>query len=161
MLRRSTEHTAPLGVAHRRPELHDHSILLCLTAFKDLLALNPWAREDLLRIASVPGFDSALLADRAKQAGVSTAVWLVSDWLSRDRRGPMWASVRDAIGRRPRRPWLARFYRSRLGRLPAHVDAVVTAGASDDAVRAMLGMALGTLGLARAGARRFRRGDVP
>ncbi len=99
MLRRATSSDGPA-----LPELHDHALLLCVNVFKDKIVLAaPWALEDLVRIARQPGFDVAVLVDRARSAHAVTIAWVVADWLTTTRGDVVWREVRDTLATRPPR----------------------------------------------------------
>jgi hypothetical protein len=103
MLARAERTDAGLGFVHRRPELHDHALLLAVNLFKDRLAGLPrWRLRDLERLARLPTFDPAVLAARAADARATTVVHVVARHVA-DRCGDAaWARVADRIT--PARP---------------------------------------------------------
>jgi hypothetical protein len=111
MMRRATWETEPYGFRHRRPELHDHALLLCVNAFKDkLVHANDDALRDLELIAMRPDFDARALAARAREGDARTIAWFVADWLVRTRGATAWQHVQKALGVEPR-PLYARLLR--------------------------------------------------
>jgi hypothetical protein len=137
MLARST-YDAALGFEHRVPELHDHALLVCVNVFKDkLVTASAHAVADVERIASLPGFDPVRLAAIAAESDVRSLVWIVADWLWRERGIDPWRAVRNAIGARAPRPFYASIFRRLLehergARLPM---IVLARAASDSPVR--------------------------
>ncbi len=98
LLNAGETHTDPFGVLHRRPEIHDHALILVLNAFKDGLRPMPWAREDLVRIVRHQRFETRRLIARARRGGVVSALWIVANWLAEDHAVPEWEAIRETIG---------------------------------------------------------------
>ncbi len=107
MLTRAAQ--GPPEVAALVPELHDHALVLAINVFKDKLALaSPWAVEDARRVAELPAFDARRLAGLAANARVRSLVWIVADWMTREKGSSGWARVREELGGdRPPRPLYA------------------------------------------------------
>jgi hypothetical protein len=113
MLSRSSEHVEPFGFSHRRPEVHDHALLMCFNVFKDKLAhAAPHAVEDVVRIARAPGFLPGRLAELAREARSAAVVAIVADWLAP--RESRWREVSRALG--DPRPTFSRAYRGLVER---------------------------------------------
>jgi hypothetical protein len=96
------------------PDPIDHALVLVVNAFKDkLVALAPWSLEDLRRIVRRDDVAPHAVAARAREAGVETIAWIVSDWMAREGGdvGAAWRAVRDAVGPRPRRARYAAVFR--------------------------------------------------
>lgn len=103
---------ASLGFGHRVPELHDHALLLCVNVFKDkLVSASSHAISDLTRIAGVAPFEPRRLAALAQATGAATLVWIVADWLARERAAEPWRLVRGALHPPPRPRYAALFRR--------------------------------------------------
>jgi hypothetical protein len=150
VLSRASHHTTPFGFPHLQPSLEDHALILVLNAFKDGLSPQPWAIEDLRRIAQHPRFDRTTLVERAHAGRVESALWIVSDWLAEREGAVAWRAVRERIGTRPpsRRveaaySWLReRGWRQKEG-------LVITAASSDDPARALSGLLVTAAGIFR------------
>ena len=131
MIARSTVHRDPFGFAHRRPELHDHVLLLCVNVFKDKLgAASAHAIADLERVAALPELDPLALADLARRSRASTLLWMVADWLARDRGSAPWARVRAEV--RASRPVYARVAGHVMRAAPGSLAARILARAAAD-----------------------------
>lgn len=146
----SRAEAVPHPFPHLEPELHDHALLLVLNAFKDGLRHTPWSLEDLRRIARSTSFRPDLLAARAREGGVRTAVWIVADWLA-DRQGAAeWSVVRDTIGPTPPSDRVLRLYRRLLrDGWPQRRGVLAVAVSNDRVPQASIGLLLVTAGLAR------------
>jgi hypothetical protein len=144
MIERSEWRVGPLGRRHRTPELHDHALHLCVNAFKDRLVLgHRWVREDLLRIARLPGFSPEVMSTRASEARLETLVWVVADWLADDGAG--WRRLTSLL--RPPRPRYAFAYRRLVHRSPASpIMSVMARAASDSALGQAKALGLGLVG---------------
>jgi hypothetical protein len=156
LLERASRTDAGLGFPHLEPGLHDHALVLCANAFKDLRRPTPWALEDLLRIASARGFDPSVLTARAHAGRMATAVWIVAAWMA-DRHGSTaWQEVRDRIGRAPPRAlFAAAFARFAARDAPSpHLAVLVCASAGDGLAHAARGLGLGAYGSLRSTIRR-------
>lgn len=131
MLARSRVEVAPLGFAHRVPELHDHALLVMVNAYKDRL-LGAWERTfvDLERFVIAPGFDPDRLAGLAREARASTLAWVVADWMVTARGCAAWEPTREALWPPARRGY-ARAIRHLVGRLPAPLERLAMRAASD------------------------------
>jgi hypothetical protein len=161
MLERSAERTEPLGVRHREPEIHDHALLLCVNAFKDKLPNTlPWAATDLVRIAELAEFDPDAMVARAREARLTTMVWLVAEWLSNESNtATAWVRVLERLGDEPRRRFYARAFRALVHPQPRSpiLSAALVRACSDDALMRGKALALGAAGTAYAWcAGRFR-----
>jgi Uncharacterised nucleotidyltransferase len=142
MLGRATR--GAFGLDVRVPELHDHAVLLSVNVFKDKLAgAALWALEDVKRIVEVDDFDADRFVDLARRAKVASIVWIVADWMVRERGSETWREIRARLGgERAPRPVYAWAFR-RLGeRAPTAMATRVLArvGADDPRmwVRAMV-----------------------
>jgi hypothetical protein len=150
LLRRAEACVEPLGVAHARPELHDHVLVLVLNAFKDGLRIPPWSLEDIRRIARHPGFDAATAVDRARAGGVASVTWIVADWLAEQHGCAEWRAVRDRIGRRAPNRFAAEAYlRLRRGMWRPRAGLLVCASSGDRARDAARGAAFAVAGVLR------------
>ena len=147
MIRGALLSTAPLGMPHLQPEIHDHALLLCVNAFKDkLVDAMPGAMRDLELIPDQPGFEDARFASLARDTGATTVVGVVAEWLISVRKSPSWSRLRAALGPSRRPIYEALFS---LGARSAHVPRAalrVLARAGADRRREQL-RALGFLGL--------------
>ena len=147
MIRRARREHGLFRAPHLRPEIHDHTLLLCVNAFKDkLIEAPPGAVRDLELLADVPEFSSERFVALAKASGVATIVWLVANWLARTRRCPPWSRIRDALGEPPRPLYASLFGRAIQATPPprALLRVLARAGADDrlSQVRALGTMAL-------------------
>jgi hypothetical protein len=148
MLRRATQQSAPLGLPHLQPELHDHALLLCVNVFKDkLVEALPWAVRDLELLPAQGGFSPDRLAARAKEVGATTILSIVAGWMAR-RSGPSaWDEVRARLGPSvPRALYTALFERALRAHPPSRRWLRVLARSGADA-RTQQIRALGTLAL--------------
>jgi hypothetical protein len=103
MLARAELTDAGLGFLHRRPELHDHALLLLVNVFKDrLVDLPRWRLRDLERVARVPGFDPGVLATRAIEARATSLVHVVARHLAERCADDVWAALAERVP--PARP---------------------------------------------------------
>lgn len=154
MLRRARASTAPLGMPHLQPELHDHAVLLCVNAFKDkMIDAVPGAIRDLELLPAQVGFDAKRLVALAVESGVATISWIVANWLVETRRSVVWRELRDALGRVvPRRRYAWLFSRAIRSRVPPRQALRVLARAGSDRVdrqvRALCVMAVEPIGAA-------------
>jgi hypothetical protein len=147
---RATECVAPFGFRHQQPAIADHALILVLNAFKDGLRPMRWAVDDLLRIIDHPTLDPDELLSRAHEGRVSSALWIVADWLARDHASLSWGEVRDRVGPRPPSRRVASAYAFLLERSFRPKPAlIVTAASSDDSWRSLSGLALAAAGIAR------------
>jgi hypothetical protein len=111
MLRRARASTAPLGVPHLQPELHDHAVLLCVNAFKDkLIDAMPGAIRDLELLPAQEDFEADRFVALAGESGVSTIAWIVANWLVETGRSVAWRGLRDALARVSTRRRYARLF---------------------------------------------------
>jgi hypothetical protein len=144
ILERSTSsNESPFGVPHRMAEWNDHALLLCLNVYKDLLRPEPWAEEDLFRIAQHPDFSPARLVELAHAGGVREIVWLVAQWLTSRRDSPRWRDVNARIGPEPR-PIFGMGYRKLVRTDPLRMPVLLVAQLGPDQV-ARRAFALGVL----------------
>jgi hypothetical protein len=150
LLARADRHTDPFGFDHVQPAFDDHALILVLNAFKDGLRPQPWAIEDLRRIANHPRFDEAALVDRARAGRVASALWIVADWLA-EREGALpWRIVRDRVGPRPpSRRAMAAYSRVEQRGWPQKRGLFAAAAGSDSPARAVSGLALTAAGIFR------------
>jgi hypothetical protein len=162
LLSRAVRSVAPFGFAHLQPETNDHALVLCLNAFKDRLpGGDTGATRDLERIVALPEFDAATLAERASRGGVATAVWLVADWLARERGAEAWTGVRDLLGSAPPDVAYARAYRHYLrSDLGARRELLLVAACPDGAARKLRSIAITVGGWAWGGVTRRARGEI-
>jgi Uncharacterised nucleotidyltransferase len=132
MLERATRGIGEIDV--RVPEIHDHAVLLCVNMFKDKMRSSPWALEDVRRIVEVDGFDADRFAERARRAKVASIVWIVADWMVREKGSAAWGRIRDRLGGRTApRPVYAWAFRRLMERAPkAMVTRVLARVAADD-----------------------------
>jgi hypothetical protein len=154
LLARAEPCVAPFGFDHLEPELNDHALILVINAFKDGLRPQPWALEDLRRIALHPRFDREKLAARAQAGRVASALWIVATWLADEHGAGDWRAVRDRIGPAPPSPRVARVYAyvRKLG-WPQKAGLIATATSSDEIARSSSGLALAAAGVLRRRAR--------
>jgi hypothetical protein len=147
---RATECVAPFGFRHRQPAITDHTLILVLNAFKDGLCPMRWAVEDLIRIVDHPELDTEDLLARAREGRISSALWIVADWLARDHDAAGWRAIRDRVGPRPpsRRVMSAYAFLLRGGFRPKPA-LFVTAASSDDGWRGASGLVLAAAGIVR------------
>lgn len=90
------------------PDAHDHALLLVLNAYKDHMAsAMAWAIRDLERVIRAPWLSRELLLARAADAGTSTMLFVVADWMAREMCDAQWADLRRAMGRPPRPLFIA------------------------------------------------------
>jgi hypothetical protein len=158
VMRRARRAVEPLGFTHLQPELHDHTLILVLNAFKDGLRPMPWAIEDLRRVAKHPTFDPGMLVERARDGRVASALWIVADWLYRDHGSTEWRTIRDRVGARPpstRVGW-AYALAQRLD-WPPKAGLLATAAGSDALAGCASGVALAAAGILRGRALRVLR----
>jgi hypothetical protein len=150
VMRRAETRVEPFGFTHLRAELHDHALELVINAFKDSLQTTPWSLEDLRRIVQHPAFDAAHLVERARQGRVTTATWLVADWMVERHAAAEWLAVRAGLGAAPPSARVARLYAWWLGRgSPPKRGLFVLGSASDDLARGVAGLALAAAGAAQ------------
>lgn len=150
LLSRATRATQPLGFSHLRIDLHDHALVVAIDAFKDKLGSKPSSREDLRRLAKLPGFDPKRLVAVAREAKLETLVAIVAAWVQEDEPSPPWEAVLvelsgDRLGSlyaRAFRRWSGK-REARLYRLPL---ALLARAASDSQARRLFALALGGLG---------------
>lgn len=140
------------GFRCREPSLHDHALVLCINAFKDMLEPADWALEDLDRILRLPGFRAEELCRLARRAQVVTAVAIVMAWLLERRGNPVCSAILRGFEPMPRRAlasgyrWIARH------RMLAPYDALVLPSiASDSRMRAMHGLGVAAYGWLKGG----------
>jgi len=140
LIERSTLGTR-FGFPCREPELHDHALVLCLNAFKDMLRPPDRSVEDLDRILRDPRFCVDALCSLARHARVVTAVAAVMTWLLPARPNPVCRAVLEALGPLPR-PRLAAAYRTvTRHRVLSPYDALVLPSiASDSHAQAIRGL---------------------
>jgi hypothetical protein len=155
LLRRAQGDRTLFGFPVRTIDLHDHALVLALNAYKDWFSCLPWSLEDLRRIVRVPGFEPSILVQRAREGRISSVLWLVADWLVREKGVTDWQVVRDGIGAgAPSRRvahtcgWLRQ-----LGS-PPKLGLVATASSSDASWRAAIGASLAVAGACRGRAER-------
>ena len=150
LMRRAERRVEPFGFAHLQPELHDHALVLVLNAFKDGLRVMPWALEDLRRIVRHGDFNDETLVARAREGGVASALWLVSDWLAETHGAPEWRTIRERVGSRPPSARVSRAYGYvRRHGWPPKPGLLVAAGGNDSSVRCASGLALTAAGVLR------------
>jgi hypothetical protein len=148
MLRRSVPRADVFAVPHLQPELHDHTLLLCVNAFKDKLIDAPaGAVRDLELVPEQTGFSPQRLVDLARASGTTAIVWIVAEWLSRTRGCAAWQSVRERIGNTGPRPIYARLFQRALFSSPPprrllRVLARIGADRPSERLRALWVMAL-------------------
>jgi hypothetical protein len=153
MLERATRGVGKLDV--RVPEIHDHAVLLCVNVFKDKMRSSPWALEDVRRIVGVEGFDADRFAERARRAKVASIVWIVADWMVREKGSAAWGQLRDKLGgARAPRPLYAWAFRRLMERAPTGMTTRVLARVAADDPRLWIGA------LARAALLEWRRERV-
>jgi hypothetical protein len=152
----------PLGFAHWRIERHDHALLLAMDAFKDGLGIGkPWAREDLVRIASSSEFLPESLIERATTARLQTMLAIVAGWVLSSGPSPAWVAVQKQLASvQLRADYLARYERLLRAR-PRSVwhrryASALTRMVSDSVQHRVLAIALGALGTAKYVARHGR-----
>jgi hypothetical protein len=139
-----------LGFPHLEPEWNDHALMLVLNVFKDGLSSARWAVEDLLRIAGASRFDPAVLVKRAREGAVSTALWLVADWLARTENASAWRDVRDRIGSTAPSRRVATTYALWRGvHAPLQLGHFVVPALNDDPWGSLAGVGQACAGLAR------------
>ena len=98
MLRRAERTDAGLGFSHRRPELHDHALLLAINLFKDRLdEVDAWRLRDSQLIAEQPAFDVDALAARAAEARCTTLVHVVARHVARACDSEAWSRVASRV----------------------------------------------------------------
>jgi hypothetical protein len=98
MLARAEELQVAPDLRIRIPEVHDHTILLAVNAYKDWFLLgNRWSRTDLDRIVRTPEFRPATFLERAVGSGIHTIAWIVADWMSATYENEVWGVIRDAL----------------------------------------------------------------
>jgi hypothetical protein len=132
MISRATRGVA--GVDVRVPDLHDHAVLLCVNVFKDKFTLAaPWALEDARRIVEAETFDADRFIERARHAKIACIVWIVADWMTRERGSAAWASIRGKLGpERAPRPLYAWAFRKLQERAPESLATRLLARAGPD-----------------------------
>lgn len=132
MLERARIDDALFGFPCAIPELHDHALLLVVNLFKDKITLaHPWQVEDVVRIASAPGFDPARFVARAEEARSLAMACLVAEWLAP--RSDGWRAVREVMGPRAPRLGYVRVLRWLFANAPESMATRVLARvASDD-----------------------------
>lgn len=100
MLGRASRDERTFGFSALVADPHDHALLLMANAFKDHLSqAMAWSIEDLSRLARAPWLDVPTLLSRARDADMSTLVWLVADWMADAMANDAWADVRARMGR--------------------------------------------------------------
>jgi hypothetical protein len=141
---------------HLRPELNDHALILVLNAFKDGLRPTPWALEDLRRIVRHEQFSGEVLVYRAREGCITSALWLVADWMAEEHHAEEWREVRDRIGPCPPSERVQRVYGvwRRHGQ-PAKPGLFVTASSGDGAWRCSTGLVQAAAGVIRGQALRL------
>jgi hypothetical protein len=150
VVRRAARQVEPLGFAHLAADIHDHALELVINAFKDSLRTTPWSLEDLRRIVRHPAFDAARLVLRAREARLTTAAWLVADWMAEHQAALEWRAVRDGLGTSPPNARVARVYAWWVDHgSPPKRGLFVLGSASDDPRRAAAGFALAAAGAAQ------------
>jgi hypothetical protein len=155
IFRRAALSEHPLGFAHWRIERHDHALLLAMDAFKDGLGGGkPWAREDLVRIASSSEFLPESLIERAMTARLQTMLAIVAGWVLSSGPSPAWAAVQKHLASvRLRSDYLARYQRLLRAR-PTSIwhrryASALTRMVSDSVQHRVLAITLGALGTAK------------
>jgi len=151
VLERSTLGTR-FGFPCREPALHDHALILCINAFKDLLSPPAWSIEDLDRITRLPAFSVDALCDLARRGRVVTAVAIVMAWMQELRGNATCGTVCEALGG-PARPTFARGYRWMTEHrvLFPYDSLLVPSVASDSPIRAARGFSYAVYGWLRGG----------
>jgi hypothetical protein len=150
VIRRAQLHVNPFDFPHLEPELNDHALILVLNVFKDGLRAVPWAIEDLRRIVRHERFLSAALVDRAATGRVTTALWIVADWLAKTQNAAEWRAIRDRIGPRPPNQRVASTYSLwRSMGSPRRIGHFLVPSENDDPRQAVRGLANATAGLVR------------
>jgi len=155
LIERSTLGTR-FGFPCREPELHDHALVLCLNAFKDMLRPPDRSVEDLDRILRNPQFRVDALCSLARHARVVTAVAAVLTWLLEVRPpNPVCRAVLEALGPVPR-PRLAAAYRTVARRrvLPPYDSLLLPSIASDSRAQAIRGLGYSLYGWLEGGTAR-------
>lgn len=142
---------APLGFAHLAIDPNDHALLLAIDAFKDKLGLGKAsARGDLERIVAAPGVDAAVIAARAREAKLATAVSLVAAWVAAETPGSRWREVRERLSPAVRPGYVAAHDRALARACASRLDAVraslLVRIASDSGPRRLLALGLGAAG---------------
>jgi hypothetical protein len=134
MLRRAHRSSAPLGLAHLQPELHDHAVLLCVNAFKDkLIDAVPGAIHDLELLPSQAAFDPARFVRLVVESHVATIAWVVAHWLVEVRHASGWTGLRERLGHvLPRGRYARLFSRTIRRRAPPRQALRVLARAGSD-----------------------------
>jgi hypothetical protein len=150
VVRRAVRQVEPLGFAHLAADIHDHALELVINAFKDSLRTTPWSIEDLRRIVRHPAFDASRLVLLAREARLTTAAWLVADWMVENHAATEWRAVREGLGASPPSARVARVYACWINRgSPPKRGLFVLGSSSDDPRRAALGFALAAAGAAQ------------
>jgi hypothetical protein len=111
MLSRATRRELAPGLLTLVPEVHDHSVLLVVNAFKDKIATaSLHALRDLERIARSPEFRAQTFVDRAVASRVGTIAWLVSWWMESAHGSEAWGGIRAMLEADPTHRALRRGY---------------------------------------------------
>ncbi len=78
----------------RIPELHDHTLVLAVNAFKDKCSLAaPWVKSDLARIVRDARFDAQKFVARVHDAGCVMLVTCVAEWMCDVANDAVWAEL--------------------------------------------------------------------
>jgi hypothetical protein len=129
------------GTDVRVPEIHDHAVVLAVNVFKDKFTMAAeWALEDTRRIVEAPGFDEARFVARVRRAKVASIVWIVADWMKREKASQAWGRIRSELGGdRGPRPLYAWAFRLLGERAPEGLLTRVLARVASDDPRMWMG----------------------
>jgi hypothetical protein len=147
MIDRARSRRLPNGITILEPDVVDHAILLAVNAFKDKLVDCPrWSVDDLEAIASHPEFDVERFVARVSECGARTVVWIVANWLVRERGSGAWRAIRDRTGSRPPRRAYAWAFQRLVERRPRSTAARLVARVGSDRLLSR-GLALAASGI--------------
>jgi hypothetical protein len=148
MISRAVPFEIAAGVRVLVPELHDHTVVLVVNAFKDRFVVgNPWSLVDLERIVRLSEFRLDTFVELVLLSRVATLTWIVARWMETQRDSEPWRSIRIAIEARtePRRLYAACYRRIAHSSFAASRSACLYAMAGGDQHHARVGAVAGLL----------------
>jgi hypothetical protein len=154
VMARASRSDRPLGFPHWQIDTHDHALLIAIDAFKDKLGSGkPWAREDLVQLATTEGFSPRILVERAAAAHLRTMLAIVAAWVISTEPSAPWSAVHRQLGPIGIRPgYIERYHHLLAARrtsiLTSWYLSLMTRAVSDSVRWRAFALALGAAGTA-------------
>jgi hypothetical protein len=121
MLSRASRRSGPFSLSHLEPEIHDHTLLLCVNAFKDkLIDAPPGAMRDLELLPRAAGFSGAQFVSLAIESGAANIVCIVANWFVEARGCAAWRPFCGSLRPSTERPVYTFFFKFAVRASPPH-----------------------------------------